>query len=245
MMNTKGMFFFLSSVVLLLAACGGADDVVPDTPDSEAFIATSVQQALAGTAVAQTVEAVATAQAPPEPSATATPLPPTGVPTLAAATAPPTQPPTNPPPPTPTPTRIVARGPQIENEPPRGSFPEDGSVQATVVVDPGYLFRLDIRVPAAGNSEGAGIDSVQFSISGDGVDYFHQENAPGFCVFGGGEPHCNPWPRNAAGQYTWGVDGPVVQNGDYFVNMAVTADEQDPDFFGQWNWNFPFRVMLP
>jgi hypothetical protein len=27
--------------------------------------------------------------------------------------------------------------------------------------------------------------------------------------------------------------------------MTVTAEEPDPEFFGQWNWNFPFQVTLP
>lgn len=152
-------------------------------------------------------------------------------------------------PPTPTPlptaTTAVAGPPRVENDAPGGSFPEDGSVTFNIIVDPAFLFRMDVRVLSVGNFEGAGIESVGFSISGNGVDYFREERTAGFCVFGGGEPHCNPWPQNAAGQYTWGVGGPVVESGEYFVNMSVTADEPDPEFFGNWNWNFPFQVTLP
>jgi hypothetical protein len=160
-----------------------------------------------------------------------------------ATNLPPT--PTPPPAPTPTATTAVLRPPTVENDAPGGSFPEDGSVTFNIIVDPAFLFRMDVRVLSAGNFEGAGIESVGFSISGDGVDYFREERTAGFCVFGGGEPTCNPWPTNAQGQYTWGVGGPIVESGEYFVNMAVTADEPDPEFFGQWNWNFPFTVTVP
>lgn len=160
-----------------------------------------------------------------------------------AANLPPT--PTLPPAPTAMATTAVARPPIVENDLPGGSFPEDGTVTFNIIVDPTFLFRMDVRVLAAGNFEGAGIESVGFSISGNGVDYFREEGTAGFCVFGGGEPICNPWPTNAQGQYTWGVGGPVVESGEYFVNMNVTAEEPDPEFFGQWNWNFPFRVTLP
>lgn len=160
-----------------------------------------------------------------------------------ATNLPPT--PTPPPAPLPTATTAVAGPPIIENDAPGGSFPQDGSVTFNIIVDPAFLFRMDVRVLSAGNFEGAGIESVGFSISGNGVSYFREERTAGFCVFGGGEPVCNPWPKNALGQYTWGVGGPVVASGEYFVNMAVIADEPDDEFFGNWNWNFPFQVTLP
>ena len=162
-----------------------------------------------------------------------------------ATNLPPT--PTLPPSPTATATATtaVSQPPIVENDLPGGSFPEDGTVTFNIIVDPTFLFRMDVRVLSAGNFEGAGIESVGFSISGNGVDYFREEGTAGFCVFGGGEPICNPWPTNAQGQYTWGVGGEVVQSGEYFVNMNVTAEEPDPEFFGQWNWNFPFRVTVP
>ena len=134
----------------------------------------------------------------------------------------------------------------IENDAPGGSFPEDGTVFFNIIVDPVFLFRMDVRDNTVDPTvEGAGIDSVGFSISGNGIDYFREERTAGFCVFGGGEPTCNPWPRNEFGQLTWGAGGPVVQSGEYFVNMTVTADRSDDDFGGNWNWNFNFRVTVP
>jgi hypothetical protein len=137
--------------------------------------------------------------------------------------------------------------PNVQNDAPGGSFPEDGSVFFNIIVDPNFLFRMDVRdlVPDQGDFEGVGIQSVGFSISGNGIDYFREERMAGFCVFGGGEPDCNPWPVNEHGQYTWGENGAVVQSGDYFVNMAVTAVDTSDEFGGNWNWNFDFTVTLP
>lgn len=108
---------------------------------------------------------------------------------------------------------------------------------------------MDVRDLRVGNFEGAGIREVTYFISGEGVDYSHDEQTAGFCVFGGGEPVCNPWPRNDQGQLTWGQGGPVVQSGEYFVNMTVESREEhdnpDQEFGGFWNWNFNFRVTVP
>ncbi len=147
-------------------------------------------------------------------------------------------------PPTPTPTRSVAAPPNIDNDAPGGSFPED-NVLGEVIVNPAFLFRMDVRDLTFGNHEGAGINFAEFSITGDGVDYFRREGTAGFCVFGGGEPTCNPWPTDDQGRYTWGEGGPLVQNGEYFASITVNAQRDDPDFGNSWNWNFPFRVTLP
>ena len=157
-------------------------------------------------------------------------------------------PPTPLPPPTavpPTATRSLASAPpDIDNDAPGGNFPED-NVLGQVIVQPTFLFRMDVRDLTFGNHEGAGINFVEFSITGDGVDYFRREGTAGYCVFGGGEPICNPWPTDDLGRYTWGEGGPLVQNGDYFASITVNAQRDDPEFGNSWNWNFPFRVTLP
>ena len=145
----------------------------------------------------------------------------------------------------PTATRPVASAPpNIDNDAPGGSFPED-DVFGEVIVNPTFLFRMDVRDLTFGNHEGAGINFAEFSITGDGVDYFRREGTAGYCVFGGGEPTCNPWPTDDLGRYTWGEGGPLVQNGDYFASITVNAQRDDPEFGNSWNWNFPFRVTLP
>ena len=146
--------------------------------------------------------------------------------------------------PTATATRVVAAAPDIDNDAPGGSFPSD-HVFGQVIVDPTFLFRMDVRDLNVGDFEGAGTVAAEFSITGNGVDYFRREGTAGYCVFGGGEPTCRPWPVDAQGRYTWGEGGPVVESGEYFASITVTAEQEDPTFGTVWNWNFPFRVTLP
>ena len=157
-------------------------------------------------------------------------------------------PPTPLPPPTavpPTATRPVASAaPDIDNDAPGGSFPRD-NVLGEVIVNPTFLFRMDVRDLTFGSHEGAGTNFAEFSITGNGVDYFRREGTAGYCVFGGGEPTCNPWPTDDLGRYTWGEGGPLVENGEYFASITVNAQRDDPEFGNSWNWNFPFRVTLP
>ena len=157
-------------------------------------------------------------------------------------------PPTPLPPPTavpPTATRPLASAPpDIDNDAPGGSFPSD-NVFAEVIVNPTFLFRMDVRDLTFGSHEGVGTNFAEFSITGNGVDYFRREGTAGYCVFGGGEPICNPWPTDELGRYTWGQGGPLVQNGEYFASITVNAQRNDPEFGNSWNWNFPFRVTLP
>ena len=270
-MTRKHLLLVGLCLVGALAACGGQDEGEPTAAVVADTVATSVRQTVEAIAVAQTVAALTTPDglptaeaaattaavattapadatllptiivapptptlAPPLPTSTLLPTP-TLLPTFPAATAPA---------PTATPTKAP---PIVQNVPPGGSFPEDGSVFFNIIVDPAFLFRLDVRdlVPDLGDFEGVGIESVGFSISGNGVNYFREERQAGFCVFGGGEPACNPWPVNEHGQYTWGAGGPVVQSGNYFVNMAATATDTSDEFSGNWNWNFDFTVTVP
>lgn len=162
-----------------------------------------------------------------------------------ATNLPPTPQPAASPTPSATATKAGPLPPNVDNDAPGGSFPEDGTVKFNIIVDPNFLFRMDVRDLTVGDFEGAGIESVGFSISGNGVDYFREERTAGFCVFGGGEPTCRPWPTNELGQFTWGEGGPVVQSGEYFINMAVKANREDEAFGGFWNWNFNFRLTFP
>jgi hypothetical protein len=268
-MTKNYQLIVVSCLLLVLVACGGNSGEEPTVEAVTDPVGTSVRQTVDAIAVAQTVAALVTPgeQATPtiddtvQPTTTALPSPtltlPTAAPTATTVVPPPTSVPTAAPPtavpatvaptiavPTATATR-VSLPPSIENDAPGGSFPEDGSVFFNIIVDPVFLFRMDVRDLRFGDFEGAGIESVGFSISGNEVDYFREERTAGFCVFGGGEPTCNPWPTNEHGQYTWGVGGPVVLSGTYFVNMSVTAEQPDEEFGGFWNWNFDFQVTVP
>jgi hypothetical protein len=223
---------------LLLAACGRSED------DNQV-----------GTSVALTVAAISgnatPIAAPPTPPVVSTPT------TLPAATQPPalpTQPPTLPAqPPPPTATQLARVPPELDNVAVGGeNFPAD-HVSGEVIVDPIFLIRMAVRdsnfFATEGDVDGAGIAYVDFFVSdANGFPvYERREEFAGYCIFAGGEPDCNPWPVNAAGQYTWGEGGPPVQSGDYQFNINVfsKAPDADPDFFGVWNWNFTMTVTVP
>ncbi len=233
---------------LLLVSCSNGESI--DQSVQETMAAISVAETVAALTDDPTDAATAVAEViatQPLPTAvieeTADDPPPTAavVPTNTNP-APPTA--TNPPPP-PTATTAGRQPPDVSNNAPSGSFPQDGTVSFNIIVDPAFLFRMDVRDLTVGGFEGAGIESVEFFIFGNEVDYQHTERTPGFCVFGGGEPACNPWPQNHDGQFTWGDGGPVVEGGDYFVNMVVTAAREDVNAGSVWNWNFDFELTVP
>lgn len=157
------------------------------------------------------------------------------------ANIPPT--PTRPPAPTPTPAEVAGRPPRVTNDPPGGTQAE--YVDGEVIVSDTFLFRMRVADTRFGAEDGAGIDYVEFFVRTRGGEpvYYRRENVAAYCVFGGGEPNCNPWPvRNGA--FVWGTGGPAVQAGEYEVSILVHP--QDPAFEGEvWNWDFGFQLSLP
>jgi hypothetical protein len=156
-----------------------------------------------------------------------------------------------------TPTTVVSApaAPRTRNSLPDGAFPADHVVWELRSSD-NYLFRFIVYDTYAGNRDGAGIVSVKFVISNvDGVVYRHTERVAGYCIFGGGEPDCQPWPYEN-GSYRWGRGGPAVTPGEYFASIYVTpatidpsknatADPEDPVGNPVWGWFFPFTVDVP
>lgn len=171
-----------------------------------------------------------------------------------AAAIPPT--PTSVPTPTPIPSQPTATpSPTPEAfaffEPPGGGNDNIGGG----VVFPGYtqgqldyndlVFRdqLVFQVVAfdknKGQTDGTGIDNVRFEIFGDqGTVYERTEQNPGYCLFGGGEPHCTLW-RFAEHNYRWPEphQDQVIANGDYSVQITINPESGDAA-----NWNFNFRI---
>jgi hypothetical protein len=85
--------------------------------------------------------------------------------------------------------------------------------------------------------DGRGIKSVEFTVTSPNGDttYWHRtENTPGYCIFGGGEPVCNPWTYEG-GQYFWKPGGPSVHSGKYALTITVTPRNGDGD--GTWLWD--------
>lgn len=97
-----------------------------------------------------------------------------------------------------------------------------------------YVFRSDDEdeVFSAGK-DGRGITSVEFIVTSldEKVEYYKRtEGTAGYCIFGGGEPNCNPWIFEN-GQYKWNAGGNPVQAGSYLLTVIVTANDGE---VGKW-----------
>ncbi len=137
---------------------------------------------------------------------------------------------------------VAGLPPRSKNSGPGGDLPNDA--QGQLISDDYFLFRVRIADTRTGSAEdGAGIKSVQFIISLNGVQiYSRQENNAGYCIFGGGEPNCNVWPQRD-GYYVWGEGGPRVEPGDYSARIVIKP--QDTSEAEEWNWYFDFTLSLP
>ena len=152
--------------------------------------------------------------------------------------------------PLPEPTTAIVAGPgeggppDVDNDAPAGICEETANILSRVDRDPDSLFRalaLDNRI---GNHDGDGILGVRFAIIGDNLAYSKIEETAPYCIFGGNEPNCPPWPRDEDGRYTWGAGGPVVQTGRYHVFVEVFATQPDSATGSDsCDWSFPMDVV--
>jgi hypothetical protein len=146
----------------------------------------------------------------------------TGLPSVAVAPPPP-------PPP-----------PSLSNSTPDGNFPDNFVWEA--IFSPQFFVRMKVYDNNSGSSkDGAGIKEVSFTVqdaNGNTV-YQRTEKNAGFCIFGGGEPDCNPWVIENY-MYMWKSNGKPVNSGDYKLAIVVTADSGD-----QGNWNYSVTLKFP
>ena len=89
--------------------------------------------------------------------------------------------------------------------------------------------------------DGKGISHVDFAVF-DGGNQVHKrtEQNAGYCIFGGGEPHCNLWPVEGDA-YKW-PDGARVEAGrEYSVLITAIADDGQTAAY----WSFQASFDLP
>lgn len=240
----------LAMVALLAAACGGSS--APAEPEADR-VATRVAEELA---VAATLTAAAPAPAatnllPTDAPAEATQSPADTPPPLADTAAPPTDAPA----PTPTPILIAVLPvdggggdvPNIRNNNPvmdgrNLTFPgySQGEVSEPMVFRDRMVFQAEVFDANVGTVDGDGIDYVQFTIEDDRGQqvHFRQENTPGYCVFGGGEPDCNVLVFADTG-FKW-PDGAMIYPVQHSVSIDISPQYGDPV---TWVWSF--AVELP
>lgn len=170
---------------------------------------------------------------------------PASLPRPAAIPATPRPPATNPPPPTATPQQVANLPPDLRNVSSGATCRDDTAINAREpIVDPRFLLRIDAELfdpPPGESGNGAGIDRVEFTVSAAG--FTHTERNAGYCIFQGGEPTCNDWPRNGLGQLTWGNGGPVVVDGDY--NIGVTIFPRPETFLFECQWAISLTIDVP
>jgi len=190
----------------------------------------------------------------PLPAPTETPLP---APTDAAAPPPANTPtrapaPTKPPTPAPTPTRIrIAESDVDGNDGNDFLRSSSNSNQGRVVLLPGLdqaevgdlptfsdfiNLRVEVFDTRAGLVDGAGIESVTFSITEDNGNgepvYEKRETSPAFCLFGGDEPTCGPLNLSTSQRWPNGVD---INNGTYLATIDIVPQQGDATV---WRWRF-------
>lgn len=130
-----------------------------------------------------------------------------------------------------------------------GSQPQGtASIVGELTYDPEFLLRIDARRSGGPEEAGWGIDRVEFRVSSGTVDglYVHTEENPGYCIFGGGEPACNPWPF-ADGAYRWGEGGPPIEPGSYYgqATFHYTPESDDGSGIAEDFWTFTFEIAQP
>jgi hypothetical protein len=139
------------------------------------------------------------------------------------------------------PTKTAApQIPMVSNLPAQG--PKGGDIDFEINMSSVYLMRIKARKHGSAN-DGDGISHVAFIVKKKNNEkvYSNTENTAKYCIFQGGEPDCNPWPK-VNGRYVWGSGGPEIVSGDYLVTIRA-ALKSDPS--NESEWNFQITIKLP
>jgi hypothetical protein len=133
--------------------------------------------------------------------------------------------------------------PEVSNKPPEG--PPSDVFGFFPHLSPEYLMAIETYDKGSGGTkDGDGIAHVHFSIrelkaDGSGSELYQKdEGTAKYCIFGGGEPKCNPWPRQD-GKLVWGTGGAEVKKGDYqaVIDVYTTSDPSHAN-----TWEFTITV---
>ena len=258
----------LALLGLLVAACGGSAAPAGSEPDrvatrvAEELAVAATLTAAVPPPTAEPTSAPALSDVPPtdapveatRPPADTSAPPPTDTPVPPPADTP-LAPSDTPPPPTPTPILIAvlpvdgggkealnirSSNPVMDGR--NLAFPgyAQSEVSEPMVFRDRMVFRAEVFDANVGTVDGDGIDNVQFTILDDQGKqvHFRQENSPGYCVFGGGEPDCNVLVFADTG-FKW-PDGETIFPVLYNVSIDINPQYGDPV---TWFWSF--AVELP
>jgi hypothetical protein len=129
--------------------------------------------------------------------------------------------------------------PKTDNSTPEGDAPDNLVSEADF--NSQYFVRMRAHDTDEGEKDGDGIDHVTFQVKdADGnLVYERTENTAGYCIFGGGEPECNPWTLENY-VYKWKPGGEAVKEGKYELAVHIEATNGD-----QGNWTYQVELKLP
>lgn len=134
--------------------------------------------------------------------------------------------------------------PQTDNSTPEGSDPDNLAYEADF--NPQYFVRIRAHDTSVGDQDGDGIESVSFRVwradDDPAVDpplYERTEQTAGYCIFGGGEPQCNPWVLEDY-LYKWNPGGELVEEGAYQLTVNIVMANGD-----EGEWRYQIDLDLP
>jgi hypothetical protein len=129
--------------------------------------------------------------------------------------------------------------PKTDNSTPEGDAPDNLVSEADF--NSQYFVRMRAHDTNAGEKDGDGIDHVTFQVSDadDNLVYERTENTAGYCIFGGGEPECNPWVLEDYA-YKWKSGGEAVKEGNYELAVQIVTTNGD-----EGNWRYQIELKLP
>ena len=122
--------------------------------------------------------------------------------------------------------------PEVTDSTPEGDIPEEWVWELVFSKD--FLLRMKVYDSLTGTTnDGDGIAQVAFTVldAGGNTVYQRTEMTAGYCIFGGGEPDCNPWLVEDF-TYKWSQGGEAVRSGEYQVNIDVS--NADGSTTGHW-----------
>jgi hypothetical protein len=115
--------------------------------------------------------------------------------------------------------------PRVSNSQPDGT---PNGLIAQVILSSSYLMSFQVYEPD-GSKDGDGIERVTFTVEREGDKVYERtEGTAHYCIFGGGEPNCNAWPKQGR-VFTWGEGGPAVESGVYNVNIVAEPTSANGD----------------
>lgn len=127
-----------------------------------------------------------------------------------------------------------------DNSLPPGSSPSQSINSLTPVFTKTLDFRVFAYDSSVSTQDGAGVDSVNISITDSSGKIVHErlEKNAGYCPFGGGEPECNVLDFSRS-RYRW-PNGTQIQSGLYQVNLQVNSKDTSKT---QLFWSFNFEIQ--